>query len=372
MATRPFYVIAHRCNDFDSAKEAIKAGANAIECDLHYNKEKKAFVVSHDSDSYSVESALTTYLDKLRKQVKNNSKFALLYFDCKDQPTNQIIPLIQLVRAHLTNEVPVNVIFSIAEYKNRAFFNPLKDFTLWANEGVAIDYENDYQRNTKFFQKLGITHHAYGNGVDVKVSDLFAPNVPHTVMNAVASRALHHQIKFVYVWTLEKRDSMRNYLRMGVDGIMVNDPAKLRKVVKDKEFSGKYRLATRNDRPFTTTPPSAYVLRVKTADVGSAGTDAWLRFAVVGPTGAKLRYLIDSYPPGLFEADNVNYVTIFGDVGTPKKLRVWRDDKGNAPGWYLDRIGVTKTKGSSPAMATKTVVFDQWIPEDEVVVKVVA
>ena len=366
MSARPFYVVAHRCNSTDAVKDAIAAGANAIECDIRYYDSQKYFLVSHDKSVTPATDALIPYLDQMSVVLKAQPAVALVIFDCKDQPENQFLTLLKLVRKHLTDQVPVNVLFSISSYDDRAFFNPLKGFAMAPNEGVGIDEDNDFNRVSKFFVDLGISQHTYGNGT---YAYGVGPNVPHTVMTAVAHRARWGNLKMVYVWTLQDSDSMRNYMRMGVDGILVNNPATLREVLNEQEFSGNLRLATRTDRPFVTRPASAYVLEVKTADVGGGGTDAWLRFAVVGPDGDTVHYLIDSCPPGLFESGDANNVTIFGDVGAPKKLRVWRDNSGNGPGWYLDRITVTKTKGTTPSAAAKTVIFDQWIPESEVIVK---
>ena len=366
MSARPFYVVAHRCNSTDAVKNAIAEGANAIECDIRYYDSPKYFLVSHDKSVTPEADALIPYLDRMSVVLKAKPSVALVIFDCKDQPENQFLTLLKIVRKHLTDQVPVNVLFSISSYDDRAFFNPLKGFAMAPNEGVGIDEDNNSMRVSAFFQELGISQHTYGNGI---YAYGVGPNVPHTVMNAVARRAHGGHLKMVYVWTLQDSDAMRNYMRMGVDGILVNNPATLREVLNEKEFSGNLRLATRTDRPFITPPAPAYVLDVKTADVGGGGTDAWLRFAVVGPDEQMLHYIIDSCPPKLFESGDTNSVTIFGDVGAPKKVRVWRDDSGNGPGWYLDRITLTKTKGTTPAVGAKTIIFDQWIPASEVIVK---
>ncbi len=366
MSARPFYVVAHRCNSTDAVKNAIADGANAIECDIRYYDSPKYFLVSHDKSVTPEADALIPYLDRMSVVLKAKPAVALVIFDCKDQPENQFLTLLKLVRKHLTDQVPVNVLFSISSYDDRAFFNPLKGFAMASNEGVGIDEDNDSKRVSEFFQELGIAQHTYGNGI---YAYGIGPNVPHTVMNAVARRARGGHLKMVYVWTLQDSDSMRNYMRMGVDGILVNNPATLREVLNEKEFSGNLRLATRTDRPFITPPAPAYVLDVKTADVSGGGTDAWLRFAVVGPDEKMVHYIVDSGPIGLFESGDTNSVTIFGDVGAPEKVRVWRDDSGNGPGWYLDRITLTKTKGTTPAVGAKTIIFDQWIPASEVIVK---
>ena len=43
---------------------------------------------------------------------------------------------------------------------------------------------------------------------------------------------------------------MARILVTKLDGIIVNDPLKLLKVLEKEEFKHSYRLATRNDNPF--------------------------------------------------------------------------------------------------------------------------
>ncbi|MCB9248097.1 MAG: hypothetical protein H6613_05910 [Ignavibacteriales bacterium] len=58
-------------------------------------------------------------------------------------------------------------------------------------------------------------------------------------------------IKKLYYWTLDDPDSMARMLVTKLDGIVVNDPLRLLRVLQKKEFKHTYRLATRNDNPFT-------------------------------------------------------------------------------------------------------------------------
>lgn len=367
MTIRPFYVIAHHCNDENAVKSAISEGANAIEFDVMLDATGTNWMVAHDLiELMGNNKKLVTFLDGIRETLKTH-KTALLIFDCKTPVASKICNLIQLVRTHLTDHVPVNVMFSTASFGDREFFKPLKNFPLKSNEGVAIDEDNDSERVTGFFHALGLDHHAYGNGIIVCG---IAPKVPGSIMNAIARRAISGHLKMVYVWTLADSIAIRNYMRMGVDGVMVNDSTvtTVRKILKEEEFTTRLRLATQSDRPFTSSPAPAYILDVKTADVGSGGTDALLRFSVVG-AGGKVNYHLDTGAPGLFEAADMNRVTIFGDVGVPKKLSISRDNRGNAPGWYLSSIEVRKTKGTTPSFPATNVVFNQWIESDTVVEK---
>lgn len=366
MTIRPFYVIAHHCNQIGDVKKAVVDGANAVECDITYFN--NVWLVAHDMfEIVNGARDLPSYLTGIRETLRKHEA-AMLIFDCKTPVAGQVSHLFEIIRTFLTSHVPINVLISIASYDKRAFFKPLKTFPLQANEGVGIDQDDDSKRVTGFFHALGVSHHAYANGVATAGIEV---NIPNSIMEAVARRAISGHLKLVYVWTLAERGAMRNYMRMGVDGIMVNDIKTLRATCAEDEFKHRLRLATVADRPFISPPAPAYILDVKTGDVGSGGTDALLRFFVFGPGGHQAVYRLRSQPAGLFEAGDTNRVTIFGDVGAPKKLRVSRNSSGNAPGWYLSNIKVRKTKGPSPSFAVKTVKFDQWIESETPVDRVV-
>jgi len=251
---RPFYVIAHRVNDIGSIGRVISGGANAIECDIRYVGGR--FIVSHDwTDFNSV--GLVDYLQGMAVLARGDERLTLVIFDvkCNDDP-NLAEHLLETIRTNLTDQVSISVLISVAEYNARQFLQPLA-CRLRENEAVAIDYDNYPTRVSDFFQSAPFPEdqrHAYGNGIDAFLPiNLLAPNVPPSIMEAVAQKALAPNrlgIRFVYVWTLDDKDLMRDYFRMGVDGIMTNNVADLVAVVGEREFQMNVRLATRDDDPY--------------------------------------------------------------------------------------------------------------------------
>jgi glycerophosphoryl diester phosphodiesterase len=67
---------------------------------------------------------------------------------------------------------------------------------------------------------------------------------------AAKKRTKRGVIKKIYYWTLDDPDSMARILVTKLDGIIVNDPLKLLKVLEKEEFRYSYRLATKDDNPF--------------------------------------------------------------------------------------------------------------------------
>ena len=341
---RPFYLIAHMCNSISEAAEAMALGANAIELDINLPGDHTKmllreqaleweFVVRHPPTPVGV--PIKAYLDDLAKLLKVNKHVALVYFDIKDANID-LMRLREIIRTHLTSVVPVQIILSHAAWEGRSIFNPIKQDT--PGEGVMIDEDHLPSRVSDFFEKKGLTRFGYGFGVAVPGVDV---DIPSAVMRGVAFKWLSGKIRWVCTYTLEDDDSMRDYIAKGVDGILVNNNNVLALKKVFNECAGKYRLrlAERGDDPFDPPVHPSYILKMKTAAVGGAGTDANLTFELRGSTGT-VKTTIDAYPAGLFEAGDTNLVTLIGtDVGIIKDLTLSQDGVGD---WTVADVIVQK------------------------------
>lgn len=346
---RPFYLIAHRCNDYLSVKKAVDLGANAIECDIQFSDDEFEFAVNHDTDDYSSRDAIRTYLRDVAKLLKEHPKVAMFYFDIKEADVNKAKRLRDVIREHLTAKVPdLHIVMAQPDFADRGFFGPIKD-DVRAREGFTIDMDNDPVRVSAFFEQLGVERYGYGNGIAVVGG---GENIPPSIMKALALKWSERKIRWVYVWTLRSQFAMSNYLAMGVDGIMVNheDIVHLKNIV-EQDGSQRVRFATRDDDPFGPSVHPSYILTVKTPHKIDAGTNANLRFVLRGSKGAA-ETTINSGPTFLFEQGNINFVTLIGkDVGTIQDLILSQDGSGTGPDWFVDTVKVQKG-GSTAVVAT--------------------
>ncbi len=135
-----------------------------------------------------------------------------------------------------------------------------------------------------------------------------------------------------------------------------DEPADLCPIAAEPQFASPIRLSVRADNPFR--PASfAYGLRVRTGGKWHAGSDATLTFTVSGSTGACSK-AINADLINRMESDEWNWVAIpSDDIDALKSITVRRDNDGNAPDWYLDRIEVR----SAGFGTSGTAVFDCWI-----------
>jgi len=238
---RPFYLIAHRRNDLSSVEKALRAGANAIEFDVRFDRRNDRFCVNHDTVMFCDRDELRTYLRGLRRLADRHRHLALVVVDFKGpgDATSRLARLLSLVRAQLSDAGIVTVV-SVARWADRGWLRgagPLKP-----GETLAIDEDDHPRRVAKFLRGLGVRRPAYGNGACV-----VCPIPPERSFDDALRLREAGQLSFVYVWTLAKPSSMKRFIAKGVDGIMVNDVSVLRELVCD---SCSVRLATRADNPF--------------------------------------------------------------------------------------------------------------------------
>lgn len=354
LVKRPFYLIAHRANDVSSVARALKGGANAIECDIQYNEYRNVLCVNHDIALFYVRDDLGRYLDGVKKLVNSHPHFSLMIFDCKDTDYPGVARmLLGKIRHHLGETTPLRIILSVSSLSSASFLAEIAR-DLRSNEAVCIDEENDVRRVANTLVNLGAKRFCYGNGID---TPFIGPSVNPSVTEAVFQKAAGKSFALVYVWTIASRDSMRHYLDLGVDGIIVNDVAALRQVMSERHFSDRVRMATRSDDPFGPSQVPTFLLTVKTGTVTWAGTDANVTFTLRGQRG-DLHYKLDAGRNGLLENGKSNGFVMQGkDVGEIRELVVEIDSSGNAPAWFLDRAEVRSSLLARPV----SFIFDQWI-----------
>ena len=359
---RPFYAVGHNPNSIPQVLQALAAGANALEPDINvYQDRPTEFCVADapllEPHQGAGDSAppLDGFLTELHDIALRNPQLALVVFDCKPRVATPELgaALLQKVRTLLTHDTQLNVILSVASLAEAAIFDVIQT-QLGPREGAMVDQENDPVAVSNRFTAAGIVNQSFGNGISV-ANSVLGPHVRPSMEQACWLRAATGQPRFIYVWTVEDHALMREYLRIGVDGIITGHPADLRAIMQEAEFQPLVRYATRADNPFQPANLN-YGLSVQTGDVQGAGTDAKVTFTLTGATGSA-SITVDTSLPGRMERGSLNYITLPGsDLGALQSLSVQRDNSGLGADWFLDTVTV-QGFGAAPVEA----VFQSWI-----------
>ncbi|HKV24493.1 MAG TPA: PLAT/LH2 domain-containing protein [Candidatus Acidoferrum sp.] len=356
LGPRPFYVVGHNPNTIKDVLVALDAGANAIEPDINvYSHDESQLCVSH-GEGDKLAPRLTDFLDDVRKIALQRPALSMVVFDCKPKVATPEhgATLLAAIRQHLIPGTNLNFIISTSSLDGKAMFDRIAS-QIGPREGCMIDEENDPVQVSDFFSSKGVRHQGFGNGISF-LNVLLGPHVRPSMERACEYRAATANLRFIYVWTVNAQNLEREYIRIGVDGIITDSPQKLRGILMESEFQKLVRLATRQDDPYRPAA-CAYGLEVQTGNLSHAGTDAKITFTLTGSQGSA-SVTVDSSLPKRMETGDLNFVTLqTSDLGSLQSITVQRDNSGNAPDWFLDHISVKSARFGASARAA----FNRWI-----------
>jgi glycerophosphoryl diester phosphodiesterase len=353
---RPFYIVGHNPNTIPDVIAALDAGANAIEPDVNvYADNEGELCISHSEGEPGAPS-LAQFLSSLHDVAIRRPALALVVFDCKEKvaTAQHGTTLRNAIRALLTSGTGLNVIISVSSFSETAIFDKIKN-GLEPREGLMIDEENDPIAVSNFFTTNRVENQCFGNGISF-LNEILGPNVRPSMERVCEFRAESNRTRFIYVWTVQDDDLLREYIHIGVDGIITDDVAKLHRISNESQFRSVIRLAARNDDPFR--PANlAYGLTIHTGDTWMAGTDANVTFTLTGAAGSA-SVTVDTSRPRRMERNDWNFVTLHSlDLGALQSITVQRDNEGNGPDWFLDRILVASFRFG----VSKRADFNRWI-----------
>jgi hypothetical protein len=239
---QPVWVIAHRANDESDIGTALGDGANAIEFDVV--SEGNSFKVRHPG---SIDFHIPSLQSYLSAAVQERSRIRLAYIDYKGPDFSQAARtrLVDSLRSAGIPESGIRVLISTASLANSGFF---QGFPQEAWLAPQFDEDNTPDAVHQFFASAGITRAWYGDGITNLAPE--PPRVKANIRAAIARRDAGSVIKGVVIWTLDDRSPMRDYLRLGVNAILTNDPDDTIAVLAEPEFSSTKRLATNADAPW--------------------------------------------------------------------------------------------------------------------------
>ena len=243
---RPIYVIGHRCNDIEDIKKAFENKANAVECDIWLDDDE-VWWVNHNKFRTT---KLLDWLDEAKRIADIKGEvFALIMFDIKTAKK------LGSLKTEINKKLPsdLNVIYSVPTLEDANAFTEITN-NLSEHEGVAIDYEDSPEDVQKFFEDKEIKNGWYGIGINVGFPDKEIHRT--TLETAGLIRNQNKRIKKTFIWTIELKKTMGDYLYIeAVDGMITNCGASARPDFVDHareiiDNSPILRYATRRDNAF--------------------------------------------------------------------------------------------------------------------------
>jgi PLAT/LH2 domain len=346
----PFYLIGHNPNTIPEATAYLKAGANALEPDVQrFNGQ---LWVAHNAgpmpgqpmESYG--TPLDRYLEQLVSLSNQFPLLSLIYFDSKLDDYASGAELHMHVQ-NILGSTGLTVLYSAGRLGMSSFLQPIAA-GLGSREAVMIDEEGDVSAVLSKLTGYGAQRIGYGDGIMVAG---VKPSVHREIDQAIATRALDVQRRpqFIGTWTLASKRAIADYLRTGVDGIIVNIDTvpEVLQYLKEPDIAAWRPLARRNDNLFSTVKGGRqWVLDVTTLPRDGAGTDARVTISLRGSGPARVDKIIDAGVTGRLESGDITSVTLLGanrDVGDPVSVVLSHDGTGNRPDWLPDRLSLRES-----------------------------
>uniref|UniRef100_G3MT54 GP-PDE domain-containing protein n=1 Tax=Amblyomma maculatum TaxID=34609 RepID=G3MT54_AMBMU len=281
---RPLFVFGHMANTLEDLDEYIQDGANAIEADFTFAPNGSALKLYHGPINcfcgldceHSID--IPTYLTFMRDSVGPGGPYAgkllLFYADTKtdnlsgDRVYAAGVSLAQNLIHYLWMNVPyrrmLNVIVSIFQLKDKELLRGALDtFLQTPNPSHYLDHVgfdvggyNLLNDIAQTYKELGIYKHRWqGDGAINCLMTVYPTLRTSLVIRRRTSKSSpRNYVDKSLVWTVDEMRTIRRFLRKGIDGIITNKPANVLKVLSEKKFARKYRLAKRHDNPWLRIP----------------------------------------------------------------------------------------------------------------------
>lgn len=367
MQKQKFYILGHNPNTLQEALDFMKAGANALEPDICYDADTpERYFVSHGtigSNPFIAENSLVTYLKGLRSLItdpSNNFNLALIAFDIKT-PTFDINEFVRIVFDNFSN-FPVcdgvAVLITVGALSDIAFLNAYDQTRELV--AVGVDGESSPGGVEAGFRAGAQRRFAYANGSIVPAIKF---GLFKSIMEAKGVQAAGggESFKLVYAWVLNREASLRSYLDLHFDGVIVDQDAvaHLLEILREERFASKYELAQNGHNPFTAPPRPTYLLTIKTRDAHRAGTDVPLKFTLEGSAGI-LETTLDGDYRDILERGGTDFLTLEGeDIGDIRSLTVEAQASGLYSGWLPEFVRLESSL--MPAPLTFQYGEDEWL-----------
>ena len=275
-ALRPFYIIGHQADTLKEAKEYIRSGANGVEINVNVSAgQTNALCIGHGPKmgtgaAGENSTPLTNFLKGLHELAVDHANFCLVYFDCKSlAATPELgVNLLDNIRTYLVgsgaDRVDMNVIISVGTLKDKSVFANIAG-QLGPREGLMVDGVSNPAEVSEFFEGAKVLNQAFFDGVVPFNTCLSHFLICSSVRKACQLRDRDHKIRFVGTWSVNNPLLMAKFIKMGVDGIVVdrtfvwynfswvnmgNGLRTLRAIVHSQGTKLGVRPSNRDDNPF--------------------------------------------------------------------------------------------------------------------------
>ncbi|CAF2048142.1 unnamed protein product [Rotaria magnacalcarata] len=246
---RPFYIIAHMANSKAAVDWAVKQGANAIECDIHFDGNEKPSRIEHgpgcDCGCAQGNGHICVVLQRqcagpkasenpaaYMQHIASHDGIALYFLDSKVHTSmgealvkagKALIPFMD--KNLFDHGYKGKVVISSASFSTFAYVQAAAiaaNYSRYAHRYFfTIDQEGENYAGVMNKLTPYTNNRVYGTGQGAcgEVSNYYA------AIKAAAAGKKHGENGMNYIYTVDQKLAMQEYINAGVEGIMTNQIA---------------------------------------------------------------------------------------------------------------------------------------------------
>ena len=319
VSKRPFYNIAHMVNSLHEIDTYLGKGANGLEADVYFapNATPVFMFHGHPCDCFrhcAERERVEIYLERVRELSTPSSKaynprLVLLFLDLKllriahSAKALAGEQLATILLRHLYNGTTeganspdgstIRTVISIGHVFDYDFVlgfqNELEGSgRSWLFRhfiGWDVGMNDPLFAIESMWKRFETVHNIWqGDGRSNCLSPFYNLGRLSAIVRKRDSPAIgfgaRNLIRKAYQWTVDLTVNIRTALRSNLDAVISNHPERVEHVLREREFAGRYRMATERDSPWDRVLLKASSL--KTAAAGAAGTGT---SGTSGPSG---------------------------------------------------------------------------------------
>ena len=254
---RPFYGIAHNPDSVDRLRQAVAAGANALEPDLRHTKNDPGIAADEDGNVAVTEEGILggastangqATLGSYLRELAAIAPRKLVIWDTKPGDTSDYAGVAESVKRASQREGYdlSKSVFNVSNATMTGLYGPFADnpaigrcfdgiFTQ-VHSHTEAEWMGPVRANHLTFQGLGVTP-------QLQVTEKWS--VPISVY--VRAREQEDDLKKIYFWTVNDGVAMRRILDLGIDGLITDEIPLLRSILQEEPYASMYRYATDDD-----------------------------------------------------------------------------------------------------------------------------
>ncbi|KAA3618940.1 MAG: glycerophosphodiester phosphodiesterase [Calditrichaeota bacterium] len=220
-------------NTIASIDEAIFSGAHFSEIDVQETADGR-IILLHDDDLRRTTNDSGAIWEKNFDQVKNLD--AGSWFS--EEFTGESLPLLEAVIDQVRGKMKLNIELKVNGHDEKLAERVVRiiEQNNFVNQCIVTSFDFDTVRETEVLNpkiKTGFIFSRLPENIDIFAAETKIFSIHKSLATAEFITKAHQKNKEIHVWTVNDSTEMERLISLGVDNIITNYPARLRRILEN-------------------------------------------------------------------------------------------------------------------------------------------